>query len=86
VNEFHKGFFGPPSVSSLNLNGIECEQLSEEDRQDQVKPFDMEEIKSMVFELKHNKAAGPDGFLAEFYQAFWETIKEDLKVMLEKNL
>jgi hypothetical protein len=44
-----KGLFGPSSVSSLNLNGIECEQLSEKDRQNLVKPFDMEEIKSVVF-------------------------------------
>jgi hypothetical protein len=44
----------------------------------------MEEIKSVVFELKHNKAAGPHGFLAEFYQTFWETIKDDLKEMLDK--
>jgi hypothetical protein len=79
-----KGLFGPSSVSSLNLNGIECEQLSEKDGQNLVKPFDMEEIKSLVFELKHNKAAGPHGFPAEFYQTFWETIKDDLKEMLDK--
>jgi hypothetical protein len=28
--------------------------------------------------MEHNRAPGPDGFLAEFYQNFWEVIKSDL--------
>jgi hypothetical protein len=28
--------------------------------------------------MEHNKAPGPDGFPAEFYQIFWDTIKSDL--------
>ena len=28
--------------------------------------------------MEHNKAPGPDGFPAEFYQVFWEVIKDDL--------
>jgi hypothetical protein len=62
----------------------------DEDKQDdiiQIVPEDNEklttviieqEVKEAIFQMKHNKAPGPDGFLAEFYQFFWETIKVDL--------
>jgi hypothetical protein len=43
-----------------------------------VAPFREEEVKSAVFGMKHNKAPGPDGFPAEFYQFFWDVIKQDL--------
>jgi hypothetical protein len=31
--------------------------------------------------MKHNKAPGPNGFPAEFYQVFWSLIKDDLMAM-----
>lgn len=34
-----------------------------------------------IFQMEHNKAPGSDGFPAEFYQVFWELIKEDLIAM-----
>jgi hypothetical protein len=36
-----------------------------------------------VFALKHNNSAARDGFLEEFYQGFWEEIKDYLKKMLD---
>jgi hypothetical protein len=33
--------------------------------------------------MKHNKAPGLDGFSAEFYQIFWETIKGDLMALIK---
>jgi hypothetical protein len=31
-----------------------------------------------VFDMEHNKAPGPDGFPTEFYQFFWDVVKQDL--------
>jgi hypothetical protein len=44
-------------------------------------PYSEEEVKKAVFQMKHNKALGPDGFPAEFYQSSWDTIKMDLLQM-----
>ena len=41
------------------------------------------EVKQAVFQMEHNKALGPDGFPAEFYQRFWEVIKIDLCQMFQ---
>ena len=34
--------------------------------------------------MEHNKAPGPDGFPAEFYQVVWEVIKGDLMPLFEE--
>jgi hypothetical protein len=34
--------------------------------------------------MKHNKAPGPDGFPAEFYQTFWEIIKDNLMALFKE--
>ena len=43
--------------------------------------FTEAEVREAIFQMEHNKAPGPDGFPAEFYQAFWGTIKDDLMAM-----
>jgi hypothetical protein len=35
-----------------------------------IAPYSEEEIKKAVFLMEHDKAPGPDGFPAEFYQSF----------------
>jgi hypothetical protein len=70
VTEFYKQLFGPSLFTSLRMDGVVCNQLSEEDIQSLIRPFCLEEIKETIDELKHDKAAGPDGFPAEFYQKF----------------
>ena len=46
-------------------------------------PFTEKEIRDAIFDMEHNKATGPDGFPAKFYQHFWEVIKGDLMDMFD---
>ena len=39
---------------------------------------DRVEVKAAVFAINSDKAPGPDGFSAGFYQAFWDIIGEDI--------
>jgi hypothetical protein len=64
-------------MSSINkgflVTSSESEKLMAE--------FSEKEVREAIFQMKHNKAPGPDGFLAEFYQVFWSLIKDDLMAM-----
>lgn len=52
--------------------------LSHEENSILIAGFTDEEVFEAISQMEHNKAPGPDGFPAEFYKNFWETIKLDL--------
>jgi hypothetical protein len=78
ATSFYKDLFGPSTSSSINLSNLPMNQLSNIDRSLLTAPFCINEIKKVVFELKHNSAPGPDGFPAEFFQDFWDLIYLDI--------
>jgi hypothetical protein len=53
-------------------------QVSVEENDLLTAPYTEEEVRNAIFLMEHNKAPGPDGFPAEFYQTFWDTIRVDL--------
>lgn len=44
ITNFYKDLFGPPKVSLLRIDGIECDQISEEDRLMLTAKFTLDEI------------------------------------------
>jgi hypothetical protein len=44
-----------------------------------------QEIKEALDQMNPDKAPGPDGFTAKFYQHCWEIIKKDLSKMIQKS-
>ncbi|XP_048622886.1 uncharacterized protein LOC106383217 [Brassica napus] len=44
------------------------------------------EVKLALFAMHPDKAPGPDGMTALFYQKFWDIVKEDLTLMVNKFL
>jgi hypothetical protein len=75
ATSFYKELFGPSQDSSISLANVDMKQLEEGDRNLLISPFSLEEIKDVVFTLKHNSAPGPDGFLPNFFRSFGKSLK-----------
>jgi hypothetical protein len=80
---FYKYLFSPSVPSSINMSNLHMNKLNDEDRAFLTRPFSIEEIKKVVFGLKHNSAPGPDGFPADFFQDFWDLIHIDLWILFK---
>jgi hypothetical protein len=73
ITEYYKGLFGPHTPNSFSMDEttrLDIPQVSEEENEVLTAPFSEEEVKMAVFDMEHNKAPGPDGFSANFYQFF----------------
>jgi mannosylglycoprotein endo-beta-mannosidase len=62
---------------------VDIPQLSVEENNILTADFTEKEVHDAIMQMEKNKAPGPDGFPAEFYQKFWEVIKGDLMRMFE---
>jgi hypothetical protein len=60
------------------MTNLPMNQLTNVDRYLLTAPFCINEIKKVVFNLKHNSSPDPDGLPAEFFQDFWELIYLDI--------
>ena len=81
ITDYYKGLFGPSEDNTISLQENltdDIPQVSSAENDILISPFSEQEIREAVFQMEHNKAPGPDGFPAEFYQVFWEVIKKDL--------
>jgi len=45
----------------------------------------MQEVKEALDQMNPDKDPSPDGFMARFYQSYWEIIKSDLLKMILKS-
>jgi len=81
ITDYYKRLFGPHLQNSFSLDETlrhDIPQVLEEQNEVLVAPFSEEEVKMAIFDMEHNKAPGPDGFPIEFYQFFWDVVKQDL--------
>jgi hypothetical protein len=84
ISEYYKGLFGAPPENHFTLLEGRIEdipQLSSDEKNLLSADFTEIEVKEAVMQMKKNKAPGPDGFPAEFYQMFWDTIKDGMMAM-----
>jgi hypothetical protein len=86
ITSYFKGLFGRLEESSVTLDSGRTEdipQVTSEENQILVEEFSNDEVRKTVFQMEHNKAPGRDGFLAEFYQVFWDLVKRILWLYVE---
>jgi hypothetical protein len=84
ITTYYKDLFGPPPENVFQMDPswtADIPQVSNEENNLLTQEFTEEEVKAALFQMEHNKAPGPDGFPAEFYQTFWELIKDDLMAL-----
>ena len=84
ISEYYKKLFGasaPASFSLIENFNEDMPQISEAENAILTSPFTEKEVYDAISQMEHNKAPGPDGFPAEFYQRFWDVIKVDLMNM-----
>jgi hypothetical protein len=66
--------FGIPKQTEIALMEDQIHdipQVSDEENEIFIAKFTENEVREAIFQMEHNKAPGPDGFPAEFYQVFW---------------
>ena len=86
ITEYYKGLFGPHTPNSFSMDETlrhDIPQMPEDENEGLTAPFS-EEVKLVVFDMEHNKAPGPDGFPAKFYQFFWQVVKPDLMTLFNE--
>jgi hypothetical protein len=74
ITKYYKDLFGASREDGLTLNESMVEdipQLTSLEREELMAEFVEKEVREAIFQMKHNKAPGPDGFPVEFYQVFW---------------
>ena len=79
--------FGEPVPNNFTLDESiisDIPQLTTEENSLLTANFSVKEVYEAISQMELNKAPGPDGFPAEFYQTFWEVIKHDLMAMFFK--
>jgi hypothetical protein len=49
------------------------------------KPITKEEINQVIQEMPNGKAPGPDGFIVEFFKAYWGVVKHNIYGVVEDS-
>jgi hypothetical protein len=84
ISEYYKNLFGAPTMNNFSMIESEIDdipQLSVEENIILIADFSEKEVQDAITQMEKNKAPGPDGFPAEFYQKNWDTIRSDLMAM-----
>lgn len=81
ASEYYAELFGPVPQHDIHLDPTiwnKSYTLTKSDNEVLCQPFTESEIKTALFQMKRNKAPGPDKIPIEFYQKCWNIVKNDI--------
>ena len=79
ISDYYSDLFSSKPTSSLQvIDEVLSPLITEEMNNALIRIPDKLEIKRAVFAIHPDKAPGPDGFSACFYQSFWDIIGDDV--------
>jgi hypothetical protein len=87
ITQCYKRLFGPLEGETFSFDENRRDDITQivaEDNEKLNSMFTENEVKEAIFQTKHNKAPGPDGFRAEFYQNIWDIINGDLMALFKE--
>jgi hypothetical protein len=84
VKDFFENNFSESRFDRPNLNGIQFQSLSVEDNIMLLSPFNIEEVKEVIWCSDGSKCPGPDGFNFKFLKVCWDIIKNDIMAFLHE--
>jgi hypothetical protein len=76
ITKYYKGLFGKPKSFAHDIP-----RVSNAENDILTSPFSLDEVSEAVFHIEHKKVPRPNGFPADFYQVFWEVIKNNFMAM-----
>lgn len=78
IVEFYKNLFAETGWAANSLGDIELSIITERQQEALAKEVTNEEIKRAVFDMKSDRAPGPDGYPVEFFKNNWEVVGQDV--------
>jgi len=89
ASEYYSDLFGPVPQHGIHLDPSirnNCYKLSDSDNEILCQPFSETEISAALFQMKKNKAPGPDKMPIEFFQKCWSIIKSEVVKLLMTSI
>ncbi|XP_026395869.1 uncharacterized protein LOC113290483 [Papaver somniferum] len=83
---YYKNFFSEDTPHRPKFDGLVVPSISVQHAIMLEKPFDMEEVKKVIWGFGSNKSPRPDGFTMELFKAVWEIIKIDLMAIIRRGV